>query len=158
MQHWLVNGDVESPTGQIGLRWYEFQAPQLCAALTGLNIAQSGTYAGNPPDTNYRWMGSIARDKAYDILLGYSESNATTIFPSIATAGRVLSTPAGTLGPDTFVINGTNSQTASPWGGYSTMEIDPTDNCTFFFTTEYYQVTSSSNWSTDISKWKFPGC
>ena len=157
LQHWLVNFDVGSSTGQIGVRWFEFIAAQRTVPVTSLSVFQQGTFAGSPSDTNYRWMGSIARDNVQDILLGYSIS-PSSMFPSIALAGRKYGDPQGTLSGEQFAIMGSGAQESSPWGQYSTMEIDPSDNCTFFYTAEYYMVTASDNWSTDISSWKFPNC
>ncbi len=157
LQHWLVNFDVESSTGQIGVRWFEFIATLRTVPVTSLSVFQQGTYAGSPSDMNYRWMGSIARDNVQDILVGYSESSSN-MFPSIAVAGRKYSDPQGTLSPEQFSVNGSGAQLSHLWGEYSTMEIDPSDNCTFFYTTEYYMVTAADDWSTDISSWKFPNC
>ena len=160
LQHWYVNVDVTNPsTGANAVRWMEFNAPLRVVPATALAVFQQGTYAGNPGDSQWRWMGSLTRDNVNDVLLGYSESS-TTQYPSIAVAGRVPGDPEGTLSPEQFAVNGTGSQTdtSNRWGDYSTMSIDPTDNCTFYYTTEYYMVTSSFNWSTNISSWKFPTC
>ncbi len=158
LQHWLVNFDVESSTGQIGVRWFEFIAIQRTVPVTSLSVFQQGTFAGSPSDTNYRWMGSIARDNVQDILLGYSISSSS-MFPSIAVAGRKYSDPHGTLSAEQFAVNGGGSQGTSAWGEYSTMEIDPSDNCTFFYATEFYLFSAfSSDWSTDISSWRFTNC
>jgi hypothetical protein len=104
-------------------------------------------------------MGSLTRDNVQNTLVGYSESSSS-LHPSIAVAGRAFTDTLGTLGPETFSANGTGSQTdtSNRWGDYSTMGIDPSDNCTFFYTTEYYMSTGTFNWSTDISSWKFPSC
>ena len=154
-QHWLVNFDVESATGQIGVRWFEFIANHRTVPVTSMSVFQQGTFAGSPSDTNYRWMGSITRDNVQDILLGYSISSPAAV-PSIAVAGRQYTDPQGTLSGEQFSVSGTGPG-ANPWGQYSTMGIDPSDNCTFFYTTEYYMALGSS-WSTDISSWKFPNC
>ncbi|MGC2108106.1 MAG: hypothetical protein WA655_01225 [Candidatus Korobacteraceae bacterium] len=158
-QHWFVNGDVESSTGQIGVRWYEITANLHTVPVTSLTVFQQGTYAGSPSDSNYRWMGSLTRDNTYDILLGYSESSSA-IHPLVAVAGRQFTDPLGQLSVETVSVAGNGSQpsTANRWGDYSTMAIDPSDNCTLFYTTEYYMVTQQFDWSTDISKWKFPSC
>jgi hypothetical protein len=123
--------------------------------VTALVVKQQETYAGSPGDTNYRWMGSLTRDNVGNILLGYSESSSS-IFPSIAVTGG----PTAPFGPETVVVNGTGSQpdTGNRWGDYSAMRIDPKDFCSFYYTTEYYMVTQSFDWSTDISKWKFSNC
>jgi hypothetical protein len=160
VQHWYVNVDVTNPsTGANAVRWMEFNAPKRLVPATALSVFQQGTYAGNPGDSQWRWMGSLTRDNVDDVLLGYSESSST-MYPSIAVAGRQYTDPVGTLSPEQFAVNGTGSQTdtADRWGDYSTMAIDPTDNCTFFYTTEYYMVTATFDWSTNISSWKFPSC
>ncbi|HKD84178.1 MAG TPA: hypothetical protein VKB58_05475, partial [Terriglobales bacterium] len=127
--------------------------------VTSFFVYQQGTYVGTTGDSNWRWMGSLTRDNVQNTLVGYSESSAN-IHPSIAVAGRAFTDTLGTLGPETFSVNGTGSQTdtSNRWGDYSTMGIDPSDNCTFFYTQEYYMSTGTFAWSTDISSWKFPSC
>src|SRR6266849_8758724 len=45
------------------------------------------------------------------------------------------------------------------WGDYSAMRVDPSDDCTFWYTTEYYATTSGSfNWRTQIASFQFPSC
>ncbi|HXB21665.1 MAG TPA: hypothetical protein VNV88_09800, partial [Candidatus Solibacter sp.] len=137
-----------------GVRWYEIQAPNGSPTL-----AQQSTFA---PDTDFRWMGSIAMDKAGDIALGYSISSSTTS-PSIGVTGRTPSDPANTMQAESLVIGGTGSQTSSSralsrWGDYSAMQVDPSDDCTFWFTTEYMKTTGVFNWNTRIASFKFPNC
>ena len=155
-QHWYLNHDAEGSGGNEAPRWYELVATQHAVPVTSVSLFQSGTYA---PDSNYRWMASIARDKAYDILLGYSKSSAST-HPGIDIAGRILTDPMGTLESEVTVLNGTGSQvsTGNRWGDYSAMRIDPTDGCTFWYTTEYYMVTASFSWSTQIASARFSNC
>ncbi len=140
------------------MRWYEFQAPQIAITppyLTG--PFQQGTYA---PDSNYRWMGSIAADINNDILVGYSLSSST-VYPSIEVAGRVKNDPLGLgkLQAEVSVVAGTGSQpdTSNRWGDYSAMRLDP-DGCTFWYTTEYYMLTQRFDWSTQIANIRFAGC
>jgi hypothetical protein len=161
-QHWLTDFDVAASGGQNGVRWEEITAPTSKVDPTGLSVFQEGTYA---PDGNWRWMGSIARDKAGDILVGYSEScgntcpGGTPMFPSIFVAGRTPSDPTGTLEPELLLVAGTGSQTdtSNRWGDYSSMRIDQ-DGCTFWYTTEYYKVTATFDWSTQIGSFSFAGC
>ncbi len=79
---------IGTSSSQTGIRWYELQNTG-----SGFGLYQQGTYA---PDSNYRWMGSIAMDKVGDIALGYSVSSAT-MSPSIRYTGRV---PNGSVGYD----------------------------------------------------------
>ena len=157
VQHWYVNFDVwNSGTSSIGVRWMEFNANLRTVPVTSLAVFQQGTYA---PDSNFRWMGSLTRDNVDDVLVGYSESS-TSVFPSVAAAGRKYTDTLGTLSSEILSVSGSGSQTdtANRWGDYSTMGIDPTDNCTFYYVQEYYTVTGTFDWSTDVSSWKFPGC
>ncbi len=161
-QHWLVDFDVAASGGQNGVRWEDISGPQSAVAPTAVSVAQEGTYA---PDGNWRWMGSVARDKMGDILIGYSEScgstcpNGTATYPSIFVAGRTPSDAAGTLEPELMLVGGTGSQpdTSNRWGDYSSMRIDQ-DGCTFWYTTEYYKTTTQFDWSTQIGSFSFAGC
>ncbi len=134
-----------------GIRWYELRKSGGAFAIN-----QQGTYA--PSSTN-RWMGSVAMDQNGDIALGYS-AGSSTVFPSIYYAGRVPSDPAGTLSMESTLLGGSGSQThsAARWGDYSAITVDPTDDCTFWYTNEYLQVTGSAPWRTRVGSFRFPGC
>ncbi len=146
----VVNHSV-AVSGSGGVRWYEVQNPGGTPVL-----AQQGTYA---PDSTFRWMGSAAMDSAGDLALGYSKSSSS-VYPSIAFAGRVPTDPAGTLEAETGVVAGAGSQTGTlyRWGDYSGMMIDPVDDCTFWYTQEYIQSSGTFNWNTRIVNFKFPNC
>ena len=133
---------VGTSGNQAAIRWYEIRN-----LSTTPTIYQQGTYQ---PDSNNRWMGSIAMDQAGDIALGYSVSSST-VSPSIRYTGRLASDPLGTLPQgEATIVAGSGSQTSSfsRWGDYSTMAIDPTDDCTFWYTQEYYTTTSDRGWRT----------
>ncbi len=144
-----ANHTVQSGTVS-GIRWYEIRDPNHAPTLF-----QQGTYQ---PDNLYRWMGSLAVDKYGNMALGYSVSS-TGVFPSIRYAGRLKGDPAGQLGQgETTLIAGTGSQTdTDQWGEYSSMTVDPTDDCTFWYTNEYYQ-THGTQWQTRIGSFRFPTC
>jgi len=44
------------------------------------------------------------------------------------------------------------------WGDYSSMSVDPTDDCTFWYTQEYYETTGSFDFNTRICSFKFADC
>ncbi|MFH1161418.1 MAG: T9SS type A sorting domain-containing protein [bacterium] len=137
--------DVDG-TGHAGIRWYELRNTG-----SGWSIYQQGTYA---PDAYHRWVGSLAMNTGGDIGLGYSVSDGSTIYPGIRYTGRRASDPLGTMTTvEQTVISGSGSQTgpASRWGDYSGMSVDPVDDNTFWYTTEYIQTTGSSNWKTRIA-------
>ena len=151
----VVNHSVQvsgSRKSQVtGIRWYELRNPNGTPS-----IFQQGTFS---PDTTNRWMGSIAMDKVGDIAVGYSASSGS-VFPSIRYTGRSPADAIGTMQAETLVLNGTGSQLAnlSRWGDYSAMTVDPVDDCTFWYTTEFLKVSGTFNWSTHIASFKFPGC
>jgi len=149
----VTNQSVQSRPNIAGVRWYEIRR-----VGTTFSIFQQGTYS--PNDTVDRWMGSIAEDKHGDMGLGFAVSNGTTVFPGIRYTGRKVTDPLGMMTLAEGVIKaGSGSQTGiERWGDYSSMNIDPVDDCTFWYVHEYYQVTSSFGWQTRIGSFKIPGC
>src|SRR5579863_6062448 len=131
----VVNHSVQVGSGgrhgsnQTGVRWYEIRSPNGTPT-----IAQEGTWA---PDSSFRWMGSIAEDKLGDIAVGYSASSSQ-MHPAIRFAVHAPSDPLGMLEPETTIIDGTGSQlrNLSRWGDYSSLTIDPSDDCTFWYSSE----------------------
>ncbi|MFL6612086.1 MAG: hypothetical protein ACJ8HF_27970, partial [Pseudomonas sp.] len=150
----LATHTVDSGSDIAGVRWYEVRDPNGATPT----VFQQGTYA--PMDGTDRWMPSIAMDHQGNIAVGFSASS-TSVYPSIRYAGRLVSDPPGQMsqGEETLIA-GTGSQTGSVgrWGDYAQMSVDPTDDCTFWFTTEYIQVTGERTWRTRIGSFKFPGC
>ena len=149
----VVNHSVTSGTS-VAVRWYELRAPVSNGSTW--SVFQQGTFA---PDATFRWMGSAAMDQAGDIAIGYSASS-TTIHPAIRYAGRSPTDPAGVLGTEISMIEGGGSQTGglSRWGDYTAMRIDPSDDCTFWYTNEYLVSNGSFNWNTFFGSFKFAGC
>jgi hypothetical protein len=119
------------------------------------SVYQQGTYA---PNAAYRWMPSLAVDKFGNMAVGYSVSTSK-MYPAIRYAGRLVTDALGTLGQtEQTLIAGTGAQTSyNRWGDYASMSVDPVNDCTFWFTTEYYETTGT-NWQTRIGSFKFPGC
>ena len=154
-QHFLVAHSVNNTTG-VATRWYEFRAWGL--GTTKLSLYQSGE---TPDDGEYRWMGSVAMDQRGDIALGYSRSSgATGDYPSIYYAGQTADDPPGTTETEALIKQGTGSQTDTDdrWGDYSSMALDGTDSCTFWYTNEYYPTTGSFSWATWLASLRFPHC
>jgi hypothetical protein len=144
-------------SGGIGApRWFELRG----VTAGPVTVAQESTYQ---PDTTYRWMGSAAMDKNGDLALGYSASSAT-LHPEIRYAGRLATDTVNTLGQgetnliDQTTATGSQIGTGHRWGDYSDMTVDPVDDCTFWYTTEYYATTAAFAWKTRIGNFKFPSC
>jgi hypothetical protein len=150
----VTNQSVQASPGMAGVRWYEIRR------TNGLySVFQQGTYA--PNDGVHRWMGSIAMDRQGNMALGYSVSNATTVFPGIRYTGRLSGDALGQMPlGEAVLIDGTGSQTtrSSRWGDYTSMNVDPTDDCTFWYVNEYYAVTSLASWQTRIGSFTISGC
>jgi hypothetical protein len=149
----VTNQSVQASPGMAGVRWYELRRP-------GANpfINQQGTYA--PDDGIHRWMGSIAMDKRGNAALGYSVSNAT-VFPGIRYTGRLKGDPKGQMTvAEGVIVDGSGSQLgpSSRWGDYTSMTVDPKDDCTFWYVNEYYQTSSAIGWNTRIGSFRLPGC
>jgi hypothetical protein len=74
--------------------------------------------------------------------------------------GVLPSDPLGTMQAETILQSGGGSQLTnlSRWGDYSAMTVDPADDCTFWYTSEYLKSSGTFNWSTKIASFKFPGC
>jgi hypothetical protein len=172
-ESWTVNHTVNAgtrpPTARPSAAQYR-AAPRYYQLRrdtpTGNFIVQNqGTFA--PGDTDERWCASAALDSQGNLGLGYSVSSRTT-FPSLRYTGRLATDPANVLQSETTLIAGKGVQmnSNSRWGDYSALTVDPTDDCTFFYTNEYYAFTHRTpavspfgvNWQTRIASFKFPQC
>lgn len=154
----VTNQSVEALPGEAGLRWYEIRRED-----GQYSVYQQGTYA--PGDGVHRWMGSIAMDNNGNMALGYSVVNGVDVYPGIRYTGRMADDPLGTMTvPETTIIDGTGVQTTtnSRWGDYTSMNVDPRDDCTFWYVNEYYtaegQATSPAGWQTRIASFRMPDC
>ena len=136
-------------------RWYELRIP--AGGSTTPTVYQQSTYA---PDATSRWMGSVAMDKMGNIALGYSASDANTVNPSLRYATRLAGDTLNTLSNETTIVSGTGVQngTYSRWGDYSHLSVDPVDDCTFWYTSEYMKLSGNFNWSTRVASFKIAGC
>ena len=148
----LVTNHAVAANGVSGVRWYELRQTK------GGNpkVFQQATFA---PDKTFRWMGSIAMDKAGNIGLGYSASSSA-ISPQVRYTGRRAADPAGQLSQgEGTIVAGTGSQNGfSRWGDYSSMVVDPADGCTFWYAQEYLTQTGTRNWHTRLASFALPGC
>jgi hypothetical protein len=162
----VTNQSVEAQIGVAGVRWYEIRrtiANPKPNTSPVYSVYQQGTYA--PADGVHRWMGSAAMDWQGNIALGYSVVNGVDVFPGIRYTGRLAGDPLDqmTLGEGTIIDgSGVQRTTNSRWGDYTSLNVDPTDDCTFWYVNEYYtlagQLSSTAGWQTRIGSFKLPGC
>ena len=146
----VVNHAVTAGTS-VAVRWYELRN-----VSTTPTLYQQGTYA---PDANFRWMGSVAIGPRWQPRhrLQLVEQHVASVDPFRgACAWRAL----GTLGSEITIKDGAGSQTTglSRWGDYSAISVDPADDCTLWYTTEYEQANGTFNWSTRIANFKLGTC
>jgi hypothetical protein len=150
--HWsmLCNHTVNAGSNVAGVRWYELRK-----TTSNWTVYQQATYA--PSDNICRWMGSMAMDTAGNIALGYSVSS-NNMYPSIRYTGRLKSDALNQMTiAERKIMDGGGCQTSNThrWGDYSSMTVDPSSPTTFWYTTEYYSLSSSSNWQTRIASFTF---
>lgn len=168
----VVNHTVNTGGETMGVRWahFDLRAPRSTELIfadsfeNGLpvlldkSMLMDGVHS---PDTHNRWMGSINIDQNGYLGLGYSVASST-LAPQIRYTGRNFSDPSGTLRTEASctagIANGSQTSTAGRWGDYASMSVDPSDECTFWFTSEYYPTTSATTWNTRICSFRFTEC
>ncbi len=130
-----------------GVRWFELRKTS-----ANWTLFQEGTYA---PGNISRWMGAIAMDRQGNMALGYNVGSSST-YPGLRYVGRLATDSAGTMPQGEFtIVNGTASNGSNRYGDYSSMNVDPADDCTFWFTGQW---NDASQWKTRIAKLKFDQC
>ena len=147
----LVGSHVTDTSGndEAGIRWWEARK----AGAGNWALHQEGTYS---PDSLNRWMSSAAMDRAGNLALGYSVSS-TSVYPGLRYTGRLSSDPAGVMSQgETTIVSGTGSHSSERWGDYSSLNVDPVDGCTFWYTSEYGKA--GGNWATKLASFSFDGC
>ena len=135
-----------------GPRWYELRASPGGA----FSVYQLGTYAPGASGQvdGQRGDGPGGRPGTPDTAV-----SSSTIHPAIRYSGRVPTDPLGTLDGQASIIEGAGSQTNGlhRWGDYSSLRIDPSDDCSFWYINEYLASDGAFNWSTRIGSFKFTG-
>jgi len=147
----VATHSVRTGSAASGARWYEIRNPNGTPIVFQQGTVSSGSTA--------LWMSSIGMDKVGDIAVGFSESSSS-IHPKIAYTGRVPTDPSGTMESIDVVFSGVGSQTGglSRWGDYTSISVDPSDDCTFWYANEYIPSNGSFNWHTRLNSFKFTGC
>lgn len=140
---------VDAGNDQAALRWFELRDDG-----GGWAVFQEGTHA---PDSQHRWMGSLAMDAAGNMALGYSLSSLSTL-PELRTTGRESSDQLGLMTEiESTLAAGLGVQTSTErWGDYHAMTVDPNDGCTFWLTGQY--LLADGTWATRIGTFAFDSC
>jgi hypothetical protein len=171
---------------QTASSWYELShalAPNGWIAAGEFAVAQQQTYE---PDRTSRWLSSVAADRNGSVLLTFSASS-TEMHPSLRYAGRMqcaegtqpcTSDPTGTLSEEGSIresafsapLVGDPGEERIRWGDYTSITLDPADDCTFWTTGEYLGPTLpadlyappgekiAAGWNTLVAAIRFPNC
>src|SRR6185312_7571142 len=147
----LALQSVNSSAGGGGVRWYEFRLDKKRDPV----LYQQGTFA---PDSFYRWMPSIGMDRKGNIGIGYS-FGGTPNFAGQRFAARLANDPPGRLTfHEAVLAEGEASQTNTlRWEDYTTLAMDPSDDCTFWYVGDYYKK-DATTYSTRIGGFRIDGC
>ena len=141
-----------------GVRWYDFRMSGIPDATcpTFPCVRQQGTVA-DVAGGRSRWMPSIAMDTAENMLVGYSTTGKTNGSENhtIRYTGRTKNDAPGIMtGPEVTIATGTANNTNSRWGDYTSMSVDPADDCTFWYVNQFF--TTTGQWSTKVASASFP--
>jgi hypothetical protein len=157
---------TNSATYQGGVRWTELRRDTGTGAVT---VNQQSTYAPGAVDgANGRdlWMASIAQDGEGNIGLVANASQLNpALNPTAVYTGRLSADAANTLTQGEVdalaaITRGVQTGTSNRWGDYSSLSVDPADECTFWAAMEYVDApTATFDWNTRIFSFKVnPAC
>jgi Carboxypeptidase regulatory-like domain len=154
-------GVFPTPSGYTAApRYYELRRSTPGAPFA---VYDQATFAPDPPDGVNglnRWMGSVATDNVGNLVIGYSTSSKS-VFPSVVFGARAFNQVGGLSEGEATIFAGVGAQQASGnrWGDYSSLSVDPVDECTFYYVNEYYPAgLTQFNWHTRVGKFKFDTC
>ncbi|MBC8098567.1 MAG: hypothetical protein H7Y11_03935 [Armatimonadetes bacterium] len=134
---------------QAGTRWFEIRA-----SGSGLSLHQEGLIEGG--DDVSRWMSSIALDGSGNLAVGYNVVDYDNTFPGMRYTGRLATDPLNVMTQgENSVIEGVASNASIRWGDYNSVNVDPVDECTFWFTSNY---SPAAQWRTRLATFKFDEC
>ena len=132
--------DTDASSGELaGVRWFELRQD---VDNGPWSVFQEGTYTA--PDGRHAWHASMIMDGAGNIGMGYSSmAGPTTPNP---TDNRVSSYYTGRFDGDASGVMTVQEEIIAPgnanipglrYGDYGKMDIDPSDDTTFWFINEY---------------------
>jgi hypothetical protein len=153
-ESFLVSHTVEVVTGVIGpteIRWYELRGSGTPS------LFQSGTI--NVGTGMFRFMPSIAQDHSAEAAVGYSVSSPSA-HPGIRESSWNLTNNNHPV--EVAIQKGAaDEENSEKWGDYTSMTVDPVDDCTFWYVNEYFsssQIGTEIDWDTKIAKFKLSTC
>ncbi len=166
----VITFPVDVGGGQAGVRWAEIAFPDDDLLSNGFEdneqvffpeafgVMNQGEYA---PDALDRWMSAASLDKDGNIALAYTAaSDSDSVFPGVRYTTRKPGDPTNTMRSEEVCVDGGGIQqsTSGRWGDYSSVSVDPVDECTFWATVEYMPSTSNAGWANRVCSFKFDDC
>ena len=132
--------DTDASAGELaGIRWFELRQTADGQPWT---IFQEGTYTAQ--DGKHAWHGSLMMDASGNIGMGYTSMagpttpNPTDFRVSSYYTGRFAGDPLNTMTIAEELINAGNANMPGlRYGDYDKIDIDPSDDKTFWFINEY---------------------
>ncbi len=136
----LLTNVSEDVNGTVGVRWLELRRQN-----EEWNLYQQGTFC---PDSLHRWMGSIAMNGKGEIALGYSVGGKNK-WASVRFTGQSPNYDHGIMNfAEVETVTGIkNAPRSNRWGDYSCMSVDPVNDETFWYTSQYSGLPA---WKTNI--------
>jgi len=130
--------DTDASNGErAGVRWYEFRQS---GDNQPWSLYQEGTYTA--PDGRHAWNASLAMDADGNIGMGYTSmsgpSTGSRVYVSSYFTGRMDGDPLGVMtAAEELIANGDAKIPGTRYGDYSKIDVDPSDDATFWFINEY---------------------
>nr|WP_321233960.1 GEVED domain-containing protein [uncultured Psychroserpens sp.] len=126
--------DVGDTEKLAAVRWYELRQTGDGQPWT---IYQEGTYTA--PDGRHAFAASMGMDSTGSIAMAYS-SVSTTQSVSLRYTGRFDGDPLNVMtGIEEVIVQSNTDNPTTRYADYSHLTIDPLDNETFWFTSEYFR-------------------
>jgi len=148
-----INAATTGSDVNVGVRWFELRR----SGGGAWSLYQEGTFGMDQDATENRFVPSVAMDQSGNVALAYSITDtdaATPVYPSLRYTGRHFDDPLSVMTEgETQVVTGTSAGSGR-WGDYSSMNVDPEDDCTFWFTSEF----QDGSWKTQIAAFRFETC
>ncbi|HFX17681.1 MAG TPA: T9SS type A sorting domain-containing protein [Flavobacteriales bacterium] len=142
--NFVVNTDGQ---GKAGIRWYELRQNN---DGDPWSIYQEGTYID--PSNHNTFAGSINMDKFGNIGLGYTIVDSDQV-PELHFTGRYASDPLSQMTISAGIVTpGVTSDPSNRYGDYAQLTVDPSDDKTFWFISEYF---TNEGRADQVAKFKF---
>lgn len=130
--------DADATSGErAAIRWIEFRQS---GDNQPWSLYQEGTYTA--ANGKHAWNASLAMDAQGNIGMGYTAMSGpttpTTVRVSSYFTGRLSTDPLGTMTTaEELIANGNANIPGTRYGDYAKIDVDPSDNSSFWFITEY---------------------